>query len=546
MQIKNKIIVIIAVFIAFFTVFSAVGCKKKRVVLEPTPTPTSTQVPHMEKIIYTYNGELLWMNTDGSGIERLFPGTNSKWFPSVSADGWNIIYWAQSSQYYNLWIADLKKGRTKQITFDQDTLEGDTQNFRINNAVAWSLDSSFIVFSRNKDIWKITKEGFNPEALTDTHDSISPTLSKDSKLVFVKIEKENTYNLYVKDINALSQQRLTKLNDKKAGSPQFSQDGSKVVYTVTDGENVDVYLIDMASGVETQLTFDGKSHSPSFSKDGSKIIFSSFVSDKYQPDIWIMNTDKSEKIKLTKVGGVSPAWLFRILAEPMATPIPETEQSGVKPPENIFEAPTALPVPQEIPGAPTVVPVEIPQTVEGELAVKLIKQGNKLMFYPVIYFDVGAANIKKEFYPVLDDMVKVIDKYSSPVVIEGHTDNSPIKTKEFPDNQVLSVVRAKAVKKYLITKGISSKRMSIEGFGEARPIVPNDTEENKYRNRRVEIHIAIMTEEEAKAEAQVATPTLVVIETPTQEPTPVPTPKPKNIFEQIFKAKPKKSKAAGW
>jgi outer membrane protein OmpA-like peptidoglycan-associated protein len=544
MQIKNKAVVIIAVFIAFFTLFYSAGCRKKRVAAPPTPTPTSTQVPRMEKIVYTYNGVLLWMNTDGSGRETLFPGANSKWYPSVSPDGWKIIYWAQNARYYNLCSADLKSGRTSQLTFDEDTLEGDTQNFRINNAVAWSPDASFIVYSRNKDIWKITRDGLNPEALTGSHDSISPTLSKDNKLVFVKIEKESTYNLYVKDISALSQQRLTKLVDKKAGSPQFSPDGSRVVYTVTDGENVDIYMITMGTGAEEQLTFDGKSHSPSFSKDGTKIIFSSFVSDKYQPDIWIMNTDKSEKVKITKDGGVSPVWLFRVLAEPMPVNTPEEVLAAATPPENIYQQPTMPPVE----GAPTAAmsPVEIPQAVEGELAVKLIKQGNKLMFYPVIHFDVGVANIKNEFYPVLDDMVKVIDKYSSPVIIEGHTDTSPIKTREYPNNQVLSEARAKAVKKYLATKGISVKRMTIKGFGESIPIAPNDTEENKYKNRRAEIHISIMTAEEAKAELEVETPTPVVTDTPVPEPTVTPTPKPKNIFEQIFKPKAKKSKAAGW
>lgn len=542
---KNKIILTIAVFIAFFVIFSSAGCRKKRVAVQPTPTPTSTQVPRMEKIVYTYNGSLLWMNTDGSGREILFPGTNSKWYPSVSKDGWNIIYWAQSTKYYNLWLADLKTGRTGQITFDEDTLEGDTQNFRISNTVAWSEDSSFIVYSRNKDIWKITKEGLNPEALTDTHDSISPALSKDNKLVFVKMEKESTYNLFIKDINALSQQRATRLIGKRAGSPQFSPDGTKVVYTVTDGENVDVYMLNLASAFEEQLTFDGKSHSPSFSADGSKIIFSSFVSDRYQPDIWIMNSDKSEKVKITKDGGVSPVWLFRILAEPMATFTPEPEQPGIKPPDNIYVEPTVLPGEQKPPEA-AMSPVEIPQEVEGELSVKLVKQGNKLMFYPVIYFDVGLAGIKQEFYPVLDDMVKIINKYSSPVIIEGHTDNSPIRTKEYPNNQVLSEARAKAVKKYLGSKGISSKRMSISGFGEQKPIGPNDSEENKYKNRRAEIHISIMTAEQAMAEADVATPTPAVTETPTPEPTATPTPKPKNIFEKIFKPKAKKSKAAGW
>jgi chemotaxis protein MotB len=256
-----------------------------------------------------------------------------------------------------------------------------------------------------------------------------------------------------------------------------------------------------------------------------------------------MNIDKSEKVKITKDGGVSPSWLYRTLAEPLPTFTPAEENRTKQAGENIFAAPTAA-VAQEAPAQPAAKEAPPPE-VEGELAVKLIKQGDKLMFYPVIHFDIAVADIKKEFVPVLSDMAKIISKYHSPVIIDGHTDNSPIR-KKFPNNQALSIARAKMVKKYLINKGISSKRIKIEGFGDTRPIVPNDSEENKYKNRRAEIHIKIMTAEEAKAEAQVATPTPAVTDTPTPEPTVTPTPKPKNIFEQLFKPKGKKAKAAGW
>lgn len=538
MPIKNKLIVIIAVFIVFLSVFSSYGCKKKKPPPKPTPTPTNTEIPRMEKIVYTYDGVLLWMNPDGSGRESLFSSNNSKWYPSVSPDGWYIIYWASHRDYYNLHLADLKSMRTQQITFDEDSLEGDTVNFRINNAVAWSQDSSFVVYSRNKDVWKITKEGLNPEALTDTHDSISPTLSKDNKLIFVKMEKENTYNLYIKDLNSFNMQKLTKLIGKKAGSPQFSPDGTRVVYTVTDGDNVDVYMISLATFFEDQMTFDGKSHSPSFSHDGSKVIFSSYVNDRYQPDIWIMNLDKSEKLKITKDGGVSPTWLFRILAEPMATPVPEYVEPAAT--EAVFVQPTE---PEGIDMAPT---AEFVPPIEENLSVRLIKEGDRLKFYPVIYFDSGIANIKAEFYPVLDDMVKILERYNSPVVIEGHTDNTPINTKQFPDNQVLSEARARAVKKYLVSKGLLAKRLTINGFGDTIPVAPNDTAENKYRNRRSEIYIQIQPAEMAKADAEVATPTPAVTDTPVVIPTVVPTPKPKNIIEKLFKPKAKKGKAAGW
>lgn len=544
MRTKSKTVIYIAILLAFMSFLPFLGCRKRREAPPPTPTPTNTPVPHMEKIIYTYNGELLWMNTDGSGKEVLFPDNNSKWYPSASPDGWYVVYWVQTSQYYNLWLGNFKLGKAAQITFDQDTLEGDVQNFSMSNSVGWSDDSSFIVYSRNKDIWKLTRDGYNPEALTSSHDCISPALSKDNKLVFVKNENENISNLYIKDIGSFNAQKLTNVTGMIAGSPHFSPDGSKVVYTVSDSDNVDMYMIDINSLEVQQLTYDGKSNSPIFSHDGSRIYFSSFVSDKYQPDIWSMNADKSEKIKITKDGGVSPSWLFRTLAAPLPTFVPTEENKGNQAGEEIFPGATAGVT--QVPSA--AIAQEAPaQTAEApgqeELTVRLIKQGDNLIFYPTIHFDIAVADIKKEFYPVLNDMVKIISKYRSPVIIDGHTDNSPIR-KKYPNNMALSIARAKAVRKYLINKGISLKRIKVEGFGDTRPIVPNDTEEDKYRNRRAEIHIKIMTAEEAKAEEQAATPTPAVTDTPTPEPTATPTPKPKNIFEQLFK--PKGKKAAGW
>ncbi|HRU38254.1 MAG TPA: OmpA family protein, partial [Candidatus Goldiibacteriota bacterium] len=532
MRLKNSLIAIIAVFIVFFSLFYSTGCRKKRVVAVPTPTPTNTPVPSMEKIVYTYNGVMFWMNTDGSGKEMLFGSANSKWYPKAAPDGWRIIFWAQSGGYYNLWHADLKTRKASQITFDEDLLEGDIQNFRISNAVSWSQDSSFVVYSRNRDIWKVTKEGLNPEALTDTHDCISPTLSKNNRILYARINSALAHNLYEKDMYTMNETKLTSYTDRMAGSPVYSPDGNFVLYTLSDAENVDIYILDVRNKKEEQLTFDGKSHSPEFSKDGSKIIYSSNISDKYQPDIWIMNRDKSEKTKLTKDGGVSPSWLFRILSEPMPTFTPVFEQPA-RQEQAFIEKPLDGQVAEEQPVQEAFTP---PASTPEELSVKLVKQGNKLMFYPVIYFDVGVANIKQEFFGVLDDMTVIIQKYSSPVVIEGHTDNSPINTKRFPNNKVLSVARGNAVKKYLISKGVAASRLSVSGFGEERPIAPNDTAENKYRNRRAEIHIAIIAAEEQMAEAQVAVPT--VEPTPTAEPAPEPTatpvPKKKNFIEKLF------------
>jgi outer membrane protein OmpA-like peptidoglycan-associated protein len=71
------------------------------------------------------------------------------------------------------------------------------------------------------------------------------------------------------------------------------------------------------------------------------------------------------------------------------------------------------------------------------------------------------------------------------IEISGHTDN--YGTDAY--NQKLSVDRARAVYRYLIDNGIESNRLSYKGYGKEKPVVPNDTEENRAKNRRTEILI---------------------------------------------------------
>lgn len=518
------------------------GCQKKKAAPVPTLVPTNTPVPTLEKIVYTYNGRLYWVNTDGSSRQELFPDSNSKWFPSVSPDGWYIMYWVQNSKTYNLWLADLKKGRSVQVTFDNDTMEGDVQNFKISNSPSWSEDSLTVCFSRNNNVWRMTRDGFNQEAMTLNHDAHSCAISAKGRLVYSKIENRTTSNLYIKDSSLESDIKLTSHTGKKASSPYFSPDGSKVVYTLTGEEEVNIYMVNVSTKISEPLTFDGRSHSPIFNNNGSKIIFSSSITEKYQPELWVMNPDKSERMRLTQDGGVSPSYLYRILSAPMPTPVPDAKQPAEV--QFVEEAPEEIPQGVQPTPAPA---FEQPQVDLNDLSVKTVKQGNRLIFYPVIHFDSASANIKAEFYPVLDDMMKIIPNFQSPLIIEGHTDNIPISTKEYPSNNELSTARAEAVKNYLVTKhGIPAAMVRTQGFAETRPLVPNNSGENLYHNRRAEVHIEIIPEEEAKALAQAeGRPLVEPTPVPTLKPVPTPTPKPKNIIEKLFPKK-KKSKAAGW
>lgn len=103
-----------------------------------------------------------------------------------------------------------------------------------------------------------------------------------------------------------------------------------------------------------------------------------------------------------------------------------------------------------------------------------------------IFFGFGKYNLLEESFPELDRVVKLLsDMPKMKIQIQGHTDS--IGTE--PNNLRLSKLRAQAVVNYMIAKGISAKRLQATGFGEAKPIDTNETEEGRQKNRRVEFVI---------------------------------------------------------
>ena len=103
-----------------------------------------------------------------------------------------------------------------------------------------------------------------------------------------------------------------------------------------------------------------------------------------------------------------------------------------------------------------------------------------------IFFDSGKTDLKPESFAELDKLQKLLQQNTNlQVEISGHTDNVGKDT----DNFALSEKRAAAVVVYLTTRGISPAHIKAVGYGEARPLMPNDTEENRRLNRRIEMKI---------------------------------------------------------
>ncbi|MDX1453790.1 MAG: flagellar motor protein MotB [Oleiphilaceae bacterium] len=116
-------------------------------------------------------------------------------------------------------------------------------------------------------------------------------------------------------------------------------------------------------------------------------------------------------------------------------------------------------------------------------------------------FASGSAELQYDFLPVLDKLIEILQDVEGGIAVEGHTDDIPINTYEFPSNWDLSVARALEVAHGLFDSGeIEQSRFTITGFADTRPLVPNDTPENRAKNRRVEIILQEKTDSQVRKE----------------------------------------------
>lgn len=108
----------------------------------------------------------------------------------------------------------------------------------------------------------------------------------------------------------------------------------------------------------------------------------------------------------------------------------------------------------------------------------------------VILFDLGSADIKPSGKEILTKIGSILKELDHEIMIQGHTDNLPINTLLFPTNWELSTKRATNVVLHLIDScNLEPSKLTATGNGEFRPIRPNDTEENRQKNRRIDIVI---------------------------------------------------------
>ncbi|MDQ2946538.1 MAG: OmpA family protein, partial [Acidobacteriota bacterium] len=130
------------------------------------------------------------------------------------------------------------------------------------------------------------------------------------------------------------------------------------------------------------------------------------------------------------------------------------------------------------------------QVDAGAIRLRLGARGLVITLEEKSFFPSGDDTIYTRAYPSMERVAKIIAGLPNSVRLEGHTDSVPIYTERFKNNWELSTARSIAVLQLFETKfGLDSSRFAVAGYAQNIPVAPNDTEEGRARNRRVEIVI---------------------------------------------------------
>jgi chemotaxis protein MotB len=115
----------------------------------------------------------------------------------------------------------------------------------------------------------------------------------------------------------------------------------------------------------------------------------------------------------------------------------------------------------------------------------------KIIMKNPVLFDIGQVELRKESEAILHEMALILKNTENDVIVEGHTDNIPVRGYgKYKSNWEISQRRAIEVIKYFLNReGLNPARFAAAGYGEFRPVFPNDTPDHRNQNRRIEINV---------------------------------------------------------
>ncbi len=130
-----------------------------------------------------------------------------------------------------------------------------------------------------------------------------------------------------------------------------------------------------------------------------------------------------------------------------------------------------------------------PLVKEGKVRVTQSNRGITVEINASVLFAPGQAALAENSSTTLRAVAQVVKDHEHEIQVEGHTDNAPIRTVNFPSNWELSTARASSVVRLFIDSGVNARRLTALGYGENRPVESNDAPPGRARNRRVTVTV---------------------------------------------------------
>lgn len=134
-----------------------------------------------------------------------------------------------------------------------------------------------------------------------------------------------------------------------------------------------------------------------------------------------------------------------------------------------------------------------PLVKQGMVRVVQTGRGIVIDLNAKVLFQEGDADLQANARPPLDEVARVLKTTGLAVEVKGYTDNIPISTARYPSNWELSTARASRVVRFFIEDGVVGQRLTAAGDAENDPLVPNDSPEDRARNRRVTVTVLTPT-----------------------------------------------------
>jgi chemotaxis protein MotB len=136
--------------------------------------------------------------------------------------------------------------------------------------------------------------------------------------------------------------------------------------------------------------------------------------------------------------------------------------------------------------------------LKGRIEIRQEKRGVVIALSEAAFFGSGSADLQKGTSVALGVVAAKLKEKGYEILVEGHTDNMPVRSRTFRSNWELSTARATTVVAYLVDQmGYEPTKVGAAGYGEHKPVASNDTSEGRARNRRVDIVVSPPSQETA-------------------------------------------------